>query len=78
VSISVIQGLRWLEKSFLHRMNCGHQSPFFETTIREAKEMSQRKTVHLGDDDEKHIVVFKKGRMAYIVCPNTVRDDEKD
>ena len=44
--------------------DCGLQPYFFETTIREAKEMSQHKTVHLGDDDEKHIVVFKKGRMA--------------
>jgi len=25
------------------------------------KEMSLRKTVHLGDDDEKHVIVFKKG-----------------
>jgi hypothetical protein len=38
--------------------------------------MSQRKTVHLGDDYKKHVIGFKKGRMAYIVCPNTVRDED--
>jgi hypothetical protein len=48
--------------------DCGHQSHFFENTVREAKEMSQRKTVRLGDDDEKHVIVFEQGKMADIVC----------
>ena len=61
-----------------YECDCGHQSHFAENTVREVKEMSQRKTVHLGDDDEKHVIVFKDGRLAYIVCPNTVGDDVKD
>jgi hypothetical protein len=48
---------------------------FSENTVREVKDESLRKTVLLEDDDEKHVIVFKKGQMAYIVCPNTRRDE---
>ena len=54
--------------------DCGHQSHFAESTVREVKEMSLRKTVHLGDDDEKHVIVFKNGSMVDILCPKTVHD----
>ena len=39
--------------------DCGHQSDFFENTIREAKAMSQKKKVYLADSaPEEHTIVF--------------------
>jgi hypothetical protein len=51
--------------------DCGHQSDFFENTIREIKAMSRKKKVRLGDSDTpEHIIVFYKGEMIDIICPN--------
>jgi hypothetical protein len=51
--------------------DCGHQSDFFENTIREAKRRSYRKPLRLGDSSaNEHIVVFSKGKMIEIICPN--------
>lgn len=51
--------------------DCGHQSDFFENTIREAKAMSFKKKVYLGDfAAEEHTIVFYKGEMVDIICPN--------
>ena len=50
--------------------DCGHQSDFFENTIREAKAMSQKKKVYLADSaPEEHTIVFYRGRMVDIQCP---------
>ncbi len=50
------------------RCDCGHESDFFENTVREMKAMSKRKKVRLGDDD-KHTIVFYKGEAIEIICP---------
>ena len=50
--------------------DCGHQSDFFESTIREAKAMSLRRVIHLGDSaPNEHTIVFYKGKMVDIICP---------
>jgi hypothetical protein len=42
--------------------DCGHQSDFFENTIREIKAMSRKKKVRLGDSDipEHTIIDFRR------------------
>src|SRR6516165_5873339 len=50
--------------------DCGHQSDFFENTIREAKAMSQKKKVYLADSaPEEHTIVFYRGNLVEIQCP---------
>ena len=50
--------------------DCGHQSDFFESTIREIKALSHKKVVHLGDSaPDEHTIVFHKGEMIDIICP---------
>ena len=54
-----------------YECDCGHQSHFFENTIREIKTMSRKKKVRLGDSEpDEHIIVFYKGEMVDIICPN--------
>ncbi len=54
-----------------YECDCGHQSHFFENTIREIKAMSRRKQVRLGDSEpDEHIIAFYKGEMVDIICPN--------
>jgi hypothetical protein len=51
--------------------DCGHQSDFFENTIREAKSMSLKKKIYLGDSEtQEHTIVFYGGEMIDIICPN--------
>jgi hypothetical protein len=51
--------------------DCGHQSHFFENTIREMKAMSHRKRVRLGDAaPDEHFIVFYQGKMVDIICPH--------
>ena len=51
---------------------CGHQSHFFANTIKEAKAMSQRHTVRLGDSEaDEHTIVFQHGKMVEILCPKS-------
>ena len=53
--------------------DCGHQSDFFENTIREAKAMSQKKKVYLADSaPEEHTIVFYRGRMVEVAPQLTV------
>ena len=61
-----------------YECDCGHQSHFFENTIREIKEMSHKKRVQLGDSegDDEHWIVFYKGEMVDIICPK--RESEVD
>jgi hypothetical protein len=50
--------------------DCGHQSDFFENTVREMKAMSQKKKVYLADAaPEEHTIVFYRGKMVEIQCP---------
>ena len=56
--------------------DCGHQSHFFENTIREIKAMSHNKVVRLGDSEpDEHTIVFHKGEMVDIICP--LQESEK-
>jgi hypothetical protein len=51
--------------------DCGHQSDFFENTIKEMKAMSHKKRVRLGDAaPDEHFIVFYKGKMVDIICPH--------
>jgi hypothetical protein len=53
-----------------YECDCGHQSHFFENTIREMKAMSRKKKVYLGDSaPDEHTIVFYKGKMVDIICP---------
>jgi hypothetical protein len=54
-----------------YECDCGHESHFFENTIKEMKQMSKKKKVRLGDGSEKneHTIVFYKGEAAEIECP---------
>ena len=57
--------------------DCGHQSDFFEHTIREAKAMSQKKKVYLADSaPEEHTIVFYRGKMVAIQCPKHAQSPE--
>src|SRR5262249_23563564 len=57
--------------------DCGHQSDFFENTIREAKAMSQKKKVYLADSaPEEHTIVFYRGKMVAIQCPQQAHSHE--
>lgn len=52
------------------RCDCGHESDFFENTVRDMEKMSQRKRVILGDsEDNKHRIIFFKGKAIEIICP---------
>jgi hypothetical protein len=56
--------------------DCGHQSHFFENTVREvaADSLRRRKTVKLLDSErEKHAVEFVKGRPVAVHCPKLGR-----
>src|SRR5215468_5346847 len=57
--------------------DCGHQSDFFENTIREAKAMSQKKKVYLADSaPEEHTIVFYRGKVVAIQCPQQPQSRE--
>ena len=50
--------------------DCGHQSQYFENTVKEMKAMSQKKKVYLGDAaPEEHTIVFHRGKLVKIRCP---------
>ena len=56
--------------------DCGHQSHFFERTVREMEANSRRgrKLVRLLDSEaQEHAVEFSNGRAAAIVCPKLGR-----
>ena len=55
-----------------YECDCGHQSHFFANTIKEAKAMSQSRTVRLGDSEaDEHTIVFRHGKMVEILCPKS-------
>ena len=51
--------------------DCGHQLDFFEGTVSAMEKMSRKagKNVRLSDETE-HVVVFHKGRMVNVICPD--------
>jgi hypothetical protein len=54
-----------------YECDCGHQSHFFENTIREAKTTSRKKEVRLADSEpDEHVIVFYRGEMTEIICPH--------
>jgi hypothetical protein len=62
-----------------YECDCGHQSHFFENTIREAKAMSYKKKVYLGDSaSDEHTIVFYKGKMVDIICPKEKIECQSD
>lgn len=55
--------------------DCGHQSDFFENTIREAKHKSHKKPVYLLDSArDEHTIVFAQGEMIALICPKQNTD----
>ena len=57
-----------------YRCDCGHESHFSEGTVREAKTMSRRKEIRLGDAaPDEHVIVFYGGEMVEIRCPHQPR-----
>ena len=55
-----------------YECDCRHQSHFFANTIKEAKAISQRRTVRLGDSEaEEHTIVFDHGKKVDILGPKT-------
>ena len=45
------------------RCDCGHESHFFENTIRDMKKISKRKREILGDgENNEHKIVFFQGK----------------
>src|SRR5262245_25216571 len=57
--------------------DCGHQSDFFENTVREMKAMSQKKKVYLADSaPEEHTIVFYRGKLVEIQCPKQLPSHE--
>jgi hypothetical protein len=55
-----------------YECDCGHQSHFFQNTIKEVKSISHKRTVYLGDSEaDEHTIVFKHGEMIEILCPRT-------
>jgi hypothetical protein len=57
--------------------DCGHQSDFFENTVKEMKAMSQKKKVYLADSaPEEHTIVFYRGKLVEIQCPKQAQSHE--
>jgi hypothetical protein len=50
--------------------DCGHESHFFENTVREAKAASKKMEIRLGDSHtNEHTIVFSRGEAVSIQCP---------
>ena len=50
--------------------DCGHESHFFENTVRDMKKMSKKKEVRLGDSEKnEHMIIFYKGDAKEVECP---------
>ena len=54
-----------------YQCDCGHQSDFFENTVREAKAKSHKKKIYLSDSEpDEHTIVFHEGEIVDILCPH--------
>ena len=52
--------------------DCGHESHFFERTIREMKKDSRnrRKAIRILDSEaNEHAIEFKDGKAVAVICP---------
>jgi hypothetical protein len=57
-----------------YRCDCGHESHFFENTVRELAKMSRRKIQYLADSEpDEHRIEFKNGRASAVICPRLGR-----
>lgn len=62
-----------------YRCDCGHRCDFFENTVRQAKQKSMQRRVRLSDaEPDPHTIVFDKGKMVEIECPNSNRAFSND
>jgi hypothetical protein len=55
-----------------YRCDCGHESDFFENTVKEMEKESKKKrtTMHLADsEDDEHVIEFKQGKAVTVICP---------
>ena len=53
-----------------YQCDCGHESDFFENTVKEMKRMSKNKKVRLSDgEDDEHTIVFYREEAVEIICP---------
>ena len=60
------------------RCDCGHQSDFFENTVREVEASSRRgrKWVELLDSEaNEHGIEFRDGRATAVNCPQLGRSE---
>ena len=50
--------------------DCGHESHFFESTIKEMRRMSKNKKVRLRDsENDEHTIIFDRGKAIEVICP---------
>jgi cobalamin biosynthesis Mg chelatase CobN len=57
-----------------YRCDCGHQSDFFENTIKEISAASQKRRQHLADStEEEHTIEFTGGKAVAVLCPRLGR-----
>ena len=56
--------------------DCGHQSHFFEGTVRDMETASRRRhkpMLLLDSEAEEHAVEFEEGRATAVICPKLGR-----
>ena len=52
------------------KCDCGHESHFFENTVKEMKRMSKNKKIRLSDsEDNQPTIVFYRGKVIHVICP---------
>jgi len=57
-----------------YRCDCGHESHFAESTVRDLAEMSLRKSRVLGSSElPEHDIEFEGGRAVAVICPKLGR-----
>lgn len=57
-----------------YRCDCGHESDFFENTIKEISVMSRKHKQRLADSAEnEHIIEFFGGEAVAVLCPRLGR-----
>ncbi len=57
-----------------YRCDCGHESHFFENTIKEMSEKSRKKKQRLLDSEkDEHTIEFSGGQAVVVVCPRLGR-----
>jgi len=59
-----------------YRCDCGHESHFFENTVREMRADSRRrhKPIRIADSEEdEHVIEFFDGVAVAVMCPKLGR-----